>query len=323
MRIAGYLVIPFTRSTLASPQRARQGPLSLREPSNVSFGPLRVVSPDSLRGPLEAAFAASPFGPFEWAAAERAQLRFVAADAAPTAPLPDEPATIVVLSLDDPGAWLAWLRHGAADVVAPGDLGTPGFAARVRATVERRRLDRESRRAYATDLDTGLPHRQQLVEHMSHLMALREREPAPMAVLVLRIEGLETTAVRYGREAANVLRRKLAVRLRAGVRSSDVVASLGDDRFAVLLAALLAPGDAAHVGSKLRAALQVPFKVSGHDIALAVAVGAAGFPDNGSQPEALLGHAGAQAAATAAQGRTGHANFVEGGGRTTSAANDD
>ena len=53
-----------------------------------------------------------------------------------------------------------------------------------------------------------------------------------MAVLVLRVEGLETITARFGREAANVLRRKLAVRLRAGVRANDVVASLGDDSYA-------------------------------------------------------------------------------------------
>ena len=36
----------------------------------------------------------------------------------------------------------------------------------------------DARKAYATDLETGLPHQQQLIEHMSHLLALREREPA-------------------------------------------------------------------------------------------------------------------------------------------------
>ncbi|HQN39231.1 MAG TPA: diguanylate cyclase, partial [Thermoanaerobaculia bacterium] len=91
------------------------------------------------------------------------------------------------------------------------------------------------------------------------LIALRERQPAPMAVLVLRIEGFESVSARFGREAANVLRRKLAVRLRAGVRASDVVASLGDDSYAVLLAALLAPGAAAHVGAKLLTVLRAPF----------------------------------------------------------------
>ncbi|TXC65828.1 GGDEF domain-containing protein [Piscinibacter aquaticus] len=150
---------------------------------------------------------------------------------------------------------------------------------------------------------TGLPHRQQLVEHMSHLIALRERQPAPMAILVLRIEGIETAAARLGHEAANVLRRKIAVRLRAGVRASDVVASLGDDSYAVLLAALLAPGDAAHVGAKLLTQLRKPFQVAGQEVSVSAALGIALHLRDGAQPEALLARASALAAAAPAEGR--------------------
>lgn len=184
------------------------------------------------------------------------------------------------------------------------DLRSPSFGARLRVAVERRRIDRQARQAYATDLATGLPHRQQLVEHMSHLIALRQRQPALMAVLVLRIEGIELAGARLGREAANVLRRKIAVRLRAGVRSSDVVAALGDDSYAVLLAALLAPGDAAHVGAKLLlTALRAPFQIAGQDVAVATALGIALHLQDGAQPEALLARATALAALAHAEGR--------------------
>ena len=111
-------------------------------------------------------------------------------------------------------------------------------------------LERAARKAYATDLATGLPNHAQLLEHMTHLLALREREPAPMALLVLRIEGLSTTEAALGAEAANVLRRKVAVRLRAGLRASDVVASIGADAFAVLLAWIDAPADGMRVASQ-------------------------------------------------------------------------
>jgi diguanylate cyclase (GGDEF)-like protein len=213
------------------------------------------------------------------------------------------PATARVVVAADLESLLAWLRNGAADVLTLEDAVAPGLARRLHVAVERYRLDREARHAYSTDLATGLPHRQQLVEHMSHLIALRERQPAPMAVLVLRVEGLESAAARLGREAADVLRRKLAVRLRAVVRASDVVAALGEDCYAVLLAALLAPGDAAHVGAKLLTALRAPFQVAGQEVAIAVALGIALHLQDGAQPEALLARAGALAAAAPAEGR--------------------
>ena len=279
----------------------------------MSVEPLRVLVPEALAEVVRASLGVSPAGPFD----VRVRPADDALDAAAfdavligpaTTPgeLPaDAVATALVVVSDGEGLapLLGWLRQGAADVVNSHDLRSPGFGARLRVAVERRRIDREARQAYATDLDTGLPHRQQLVEHMSHLIALRERQPAPMAVLVLRIEGVETAAAQLGREAANVLRRKLAVRLRAGVRASDVVAALGDDCYAVLLAALLAPGDAAHVGAKLLTTLRAPFQVAGREVAVAAALGIALHPQDGLQPEALLARATALAAAAPAEGR--------------------
>jgi GGDEF domain-containing protein len=90
---------------------------------------------------------------------------------------------------------------------------TPTALARsLRLAIERKRIEMTARKAYATDLATGLPNHMQLLEHMTHLVALRAREPAPMALIVLRIEGLAATEAALGVEAANVLKRKVAVR---------------------------------------------------------------------------------------------------------------
>ena len=236
-----------------------------------------------------------------------------------------EVATVLLVPGSDAETVVEYLRLGVQDLISinssPEHAQGGLLAARLRAAIERKALEREARKAYATDMGTGLPHQQQLVEHMSHLLALREREPSPMAVLVLRIEGFATVQARYGKEATNVLRRKVAVRLRAGVRASDVVASIGDDSFGVLLAAMLAPGDAKAVGDKLLAALQNPFKLTGHDVAVAAALGVALFPEDGAQPDVLLRRAVGLAATSAAVGRVGMANFAEGGGAV--AANDE
>lgn len=276
----------------------------------MSLESLRVRVPASLNDVVQAALAVSSAGPFELVVAEPGTGGFdfdaVLMPEACLAELPaqaDAAAAIVVMEHDDAAAVVGCVRQGAADVVGVHDLRSPAFGMRLRVAVERWRLGREASHAYATDLATGLPHRQQLVEHMSHLIALRERQPAPMAVLVLRVEGFESVAANFGREAANVLRRKLAVRLRAGVRASDVVAALGDDCYAVLLAALLAPGDAAHVGAKLLTVLRSPFQVAGQGVVLSTALGIALHLRDGAQPDALLARALSLAAAAPAEGR--------------------
>ncbi len=233
------------------------------------------------------------------------------------------PATLVVGPALGSDAVLAWLQRGAQDVLGHDELDAASLPQRIRAAIERKRVERDARKSYATDLATGLPHQQQLIEHMSHLLALREREPSPMAVLVLRIEGLATTQARLGLEAAHVLRRKIAVRLRAGVRASDVVASLGEASFAVLLGSILAPADAERVGAKLLKALLDPFTVAGETLAVSVALGIGQYPQDGAQPDALLRRALGLAASASAQGRAGLASASDANGRVPQAANDD
>ncbi len=194
---------------------------------------------------------------------------------------------------------------GVQDVLPRREAEAALLARTLRLAVQRKRLDRAARKAYATDLATGLPNHAQLMEHMSHLLALREREPAAMALLALHIEGLAATEARLGTEAANVLRRKVAVRLRAGLRASDVVASVGIDSFAVLLAWIDDPADGERVAAKLAQSLKQPFTVTGQDAAVAVSVGVAQYPAHGKDAEALLRLALGQAGDATPVGRAG------------------
>jgi diguanylate cyclase (GGDEF)-like protein len=208
----------------------------------------------------------------------------------------------VVAIAPEPGVAqaLALIQAGVQDVLPPTD--TANLARALRLAVERKRLEAAARKAYATDLATGLPNPTQLLEHMTHLVALRAREPAPMALVVLRIEGLAATEAALGVEAANVLKRKVAVRLRSGLRASDVVASLGADTFAVLLAWLDAADAGQRVASKLAQALTQPFSITGRERRVGVRMGLASFPEHGEHAEDLLRRALAQAAQMATLG---------------------
>lgn len=228
--------------------------------------------------------------------------------------------TALVVVAPEPGAAeaLRLVQLGVQDVLPPREAGAAALARAVRLAVERKRLERLARKAYATDLATGLPNHAQLMEHMSHLLALREREPAAMALLALHIEGLAATESRLGAEAANVLRRKVAVRLRSGLRASDVVASVGVDCFVVLLAWIDDPANADRVALKLAQSLQRPFTVTGQDVAIAVSTGVAQYPLHGKEAEVLLRRALGQASEGQVLGRTGLSPRIGG-----SAANDD
>jgi GGDEF domain-containing protein len=248
-------------------------------------------------------------------------------DAAPASPaeiaaVADRAALVVVVVEPDAEHASGWLRSGADDVIGRDELAGPVGWRRIRFAVERRRR-REPRNSHSTDLGTGLPHRQQLVEHLSQLLALREREPAPMAVLGIRIEGLRPRGEGAESTDFETLRRKIAVRLRAGVRASDVVAAVGDETFAVMLGSILTAADADRVVAKLGAALALPFTVAAVDRSVAVAFGIAHYPHDGREAERLLRRALALAAAAPATSAAGPATVRGRDGGERAAANDE
>jgi GGDEF domain-containing protein len=230
-------------------------------------------------------------------------------------------ALVIVVVEPDAEHALGWLRQGADDVIGRDELAAASGWRRVRFAIERRRRALQHRAPGSTDLATGLPHRQQLLEHLSHLLALREREPAPMAVLAFRIEGLDAGGA-AGAEG-DVLRRKIAVRLRAGVRASDVVAAIDADTFALLLGSIVAPADGDRVAAKLHEALVAPYRIGSAERSLAVAFGIAHYRADGQDAGRLLRRALSLASAAPATSRAGPATVRDAEGELRAAANDD
>src|SRR5690606_21015139 len=73
--------------------------------------------------------------------------------------------------------------------------------------------------------------------------------------------------------------------------TSDHVAALGGDEFAILLPRLADKADIELVLQKIRAALEAPASVAGIPVNIEASIGIAVFPDHGSTAEALWQHA--------------------------------
>ena len=224
-------------------------------------------------------------------------------------------AVVVAAAVADDDAEAELLRLGVEAIVSASPLPPAAELARaLRHAHLRKQLERAARTAYATDLATGLPHQAQLLEHMTQLIALRERESAPLVLIVLRVEGVVQASAHLGGEAANVLRRKVAVRLRGGLRASDVVASLGTDLFAVMLGRVDMVTDGEGVAFKLLRGLEQPFVMTGRNVHIGARVGLASYPAHGKEPAALLERATAQAAMLATVDERGVATVQSGFG---------
>lgn len=222
----------------------------------------------------------------------------------------------------DPALAARLLPLGVADVLSSAEVADAAvLSRRLALAVQRKTQEQLAQKSQLTDLSTGLPNHARLLDHMTHLFALREREPAPMALLALRVGGLANIEASLGVESANVLRRKAAVRLRSALRASDVVASIGRDAFGVLLAWIDSADDGQRVAAKLAQTLHRPFSVAGREVGITVSIGFSTYPEHGRDAETLLRRAVGQANLGATEGQGGFATIGERG--AAPAANDD
>jgi len=164
----------------------------------------------------------------------------------------------------------------------------------------------EHRREARTDELTGLANRRAFNETLQRTLA-RRPDDRRLALLVVDLDDFKAVNDSLGHHYGDELLRLAAPRIQQAVRSGDVVARIGGDEFAVLLADAEGPL-AVRIAERLRAGFRRPFTLGSRSLVIAPSVGIALVPDDGREPVELLQHADLamyEAKAT----RSGHALF--------------
>lgn len=198
-------------------------------------------------------------------------------------PVPSEAGVRAVLVAARPGGMV-----DRADIAAVGTAA--GLLGSVRAPVVGAPSDRdasEPRAAGPVDSLTGLGTPQWFSAALE--ARCRADETAPVALLLVAVDGVEDVAEVLGWRAGEEVVRIAARRLHRCVRPDDQLARLEPSMFGVLLTDAADPDGAATVGARALAALKSPVAVTGGEVRVAgrasVLWDASGCPD----PAALLG----------------------------------
>jgi diguanylate cyclase len=179
-----------------------------------------------------------------------------------------------------------YLRDG--DPVAGGFAVAAVLAALVRAALSFRevRALADSRRQARTDELTGLPNRRRVFEVLADT-DVRLRLGEGVAVLVVDLDRFKEINDSLGHTAGDELLRQVGPRLRARLRTEDVLARLGGDEFVVLADGLDGPA-ALDLAGRLRAELQRPFGFGTMSLTIDASVGVAVGPGHSASAEELL-----------------------------------
>jgi two-component system cell cycle response regulator len=195
-----------------------------------------------------------------------------------------EAATVVVVPWFEEALFLSAIRLGAEDCVTAAQLDTPGLLRILLVAAERHRLTSSLRAAAFTDELTGLYNRRGYVTRAASL--LKVADPKTVWQVFFDVDELKIINDTYGHWAGDRALMEVAAVLRQAFRSTDIVARVGGDEFAVLANA---PADASPDTWTARWRAPLVALATRKDLPLSVSFGLAQPDEHGQMtPEDLL-----------------------------------
>ncbi|WP_326542973.1 GGDEF domain-containing protein [Pseudorhodoferax sp.] len=141
-----------------------------------------------------------------------------------------------------------------------------------------------------TDPLTGLANREALHRRIEEHIAEQRRvdEPRPFAVVFVDLNGFKAINDRYGHDMGDSVLRELALRLRDGVRESDLVARYAGDEFVLLLLSADQTAQARTVCEHLQTRLRWPLHTLPDAPTEGASFGVAMYPADGQDVDSLI-----------------------------------
>jgi len=167
------------------------------------------------------------------------------------------------------------------------------------------------------DEATNLPNRFLAIDRLGQAINNARRHNRKVAVLFVDLDNFKTVNDTLGHAAGDNVLRLAGERFLGNVRGGDTVARLGGDEFMIVLGELTESGDAEVVAEKLVAQFNDPLQLEGGDQFVTTSIGIAVFPEDGTEPQALMRNADAAMYRVKQSGRNGYQFFTREIGRQT------
>ena len=138
---------------------------------------------------------------------------------------------------------------------------------------------------------TDLPNRILFADRLKQALARAKRYGRGVGVLFVDLDQFKSINDSLGHETGDAVLKIVAERLVRCVRSTDTIARLSGDEFAMVLSDLAQGQDAGHVAQKVLDAVCRPALVGDRTIPITASIGIALYPFEAADPDALLAQA--------------------------------
>ncbi len=159
------------------------------------------------------------------------------------------------------------------------------------------------------DALTGLANRTLFEDRLRRAVAAAESGQARCAVIYIDLDGFKLVNDTLGHQAGDDLLREVAHRLQLRTRQGDTLARLGGDEFALCLSSLHLPIEVTQLGRRLLEELRRPIELNGREIFISASMGAAIYPDDGTDQQTLSKNADTAMYWVKGQGRNNLARY--------------
>ena len=171
-------------------------------------------------------------------------------------------------------------------------LGVAVHDVTVRRKAETKLLERHQHLDHLAHHDqlTGLPNRLYLAAHLPGDIEEAKQSGSVLAVLFLDLDRFKHVNDSRGHETGDKLLKTVAQRVRATVRTQDVVVRMGGDEFVVILKGVQDTSQVNETAERINQALSAPMVVDGRTLVTTVSIGVSLYPHDGADMGELLRH---------------------------------
>jgi diguanylate cyclase (GGDEF)-like protein/PAS domain S-box-containing protein len=140
------------------------------------------------------------------------------------------------------------------------------------------------------DVLTDLPNRVSMQGRVAQVLAQAKEANTRVSVLFVDLDRFKAINDSLGHHAGDAVLKGVAARLKACMRTSDIVSRLGGDEFVVVLPQTDEEG-AKEVANKIREALSVPYVFDNQNLTVTPTIGISVYPEDGEDAETLIRNA--------------------------------
>ena len=155
---------------------------------------------------------------------------------------------------------------------------------------ERRRAEAKIAHLARHDMLTNLPNRVLFREHLENAFD-RIQPGRGFAVHCLDLDHFKTVNDTLGHPIGDELLKLVAARLTEAVPSTDFIARIGGDEFAVVQTNVSRPEQCSQLASRIVELVSRPYDIDGRHIVIGASIGIAIAPNDGANPDLLLKNA--------------------------------